>query len=182
MEPFVHICSYPLSVRFLSGGKELRWGASVRQVLLHSCVNQDLSPTCCFFLFLTWWAHCESICHPILLLVLPVHYQKRRSLHILLYSLLCGEALGFAYFDWRPHQQCGVGSYDTTFAIYCSCHLEMKEWIGLNKPLAEWRMDAEQEGIEIGEEDSTGEGGESEELLDAKHGAEAWSLKKLDFL
>lgn len=34
-------------------------------------------------------------------------------------------------------------------------------------------MDAEQESIEIGEEDSTQKGGKQDEVLDAKHGAEA---------
>lgn len=52
-----------------------------------------------------------------------------------------------------------MASYHTRFAIYCSCHLEMKEWTGLSKPLAGWRMDAEQKGIETGKEDSTGEKG-----------------------
>lgn len=34
-------------------------------------------------------------------------------------------------------------------------------------------MDAEQEGIEIGEGDSTWKGGEQDKVLDAKHGGEA---------
>ena len=86
--------------------------------------------------------------------------SERSSSDILAYSWLYGGALGFAYFDRRPHQQCGLGSYDARFAICCSCCLEIKEWTGLNKPLAWWRMDADQEGIEIGEGDSTGDGEE----------------------
>lgn len=49
----------------------------------------------------------------------------------------------------------------------------MKERTGRNKPLAGWRMDVEQEGIEAGDEDSTGEEGEWDEVLDAKHSAKA---------
>lgn len=65
-----------------------------------------------------------------------------------------------------------AGSYDTKFAIYCSCNLETKDRTGFNKPLAGWRVGAEREGEEIGENDRTGERGGWDEVLDAKHGAE----------
>lgn len=105
--------SIPSIVRFCDKGC-LSWGQ-----------NEDLFLTCCLFLALTWLSHSESVCHPILLLILPVHYQKQS-----LYTYFCtAYSMVKPRFCllWRLHWQCGVGSYNIKFPTYCSCHLEIKQ-------------------------------------------------------
>lgn len=83
-EAFCAYIFYPLSVRLFSGGEELRWATSVKQVLLHPYGNQDLYPTWSFFLSLTWWAHLWICLSPCTAAYSASSLSEGRSLIILL--------------------------------------------------------------------------------------------------